>query len=135
MLQNKLKERAIEGIEIKSAGTHAIDGVGPLPKVMEICKQRDIDISSHFSHSLSEELVKNSDIILVMENEQIDFVVQKFPEAKEKVKILSSYSSGYQGQDIKDPVGGSNFAFRTTFAILDECVKGLLDDVLKNREK
>lgn len=135
LTRNMLEDKASHGIEIKSAGTHAINGISPLPKVVEICKQHGIDILSHKSHSLAEELVKDSDIILVMENEQIENIVKKFPEAKDKVKMLSSYSNEYQGQDIKDPIGGSTFAFRTTLAILHDCVEGLLDDVLKNREK
>ncbi len=134
-MRNILEDRAIHEIEIKSAGTHAINGISPLPKVVEICKQYGIDISSHSSLPLAEELVKDSDIILVMEEDQLHNVAEKFPETNEKIKMLSSYSMEYQGQDIKDPIGGNIFGFRTTLAILGECVKGLLDDVLKNREK
>tara|TARA_B100000315_G_scaffold256953_1_gene304301 strand:- start:6516 stop:6938 length:423 start_codon:yes stop_codon:yes gene_type:complete len=134
LMRNILNDRAIQDIEIKSAGTHAVDGISPLPKVVEICKQQEIDISSHSSLPLVEELVKDSDIILVMEQKQVQSIVEKFPEAKEKVKMLSSYSDEYQDQDIKDPVGGSILGFRTTFVILDECVKGLLEDILKTRQ-
>jgi protein-tyrosine-phosphatase len=48
-------------------------------------------------------MVKDSDIVLVMEKEQLQTVAEKFPEAKEKVKMLSSYNTEYQGQEIKDP--------------------------------
>jgi protein-tyrosine phosphatase len=133
LMQKMLDERAIYEIEIKSAGTHARDGIRPLRKVLEVCEQRGIDISSHSSLALTEELLKDSDIVLVMEKEQVQSVIEKFPEAKEKVKMLSSYSKEYKDQDIIDPVGGSMLGFRTTFAILDECVIGLLDDVLMTR--
>ena len=102
-MRNMLKDREIHGIEIKSAGTHAINGISPLPKAVEICKQHGIDISSYSSLHLSEEMVKDSDIVLVMEKEQLQTVAEKFPEAKEKVKMLSSYNTEYQGQEIKDP--------------------------------
>ncbi|MEE9165060.1 MAG: hypothetical protein V3U15_02235, partial [Nitrospinota bacterium] len=106
-----------------------INGISLPPKVVEICKQHGIDISSHSSLPLAEDLVIDSDIILAMEKEQIQSIAERFPEAKEKVKMLSSYSEEYQGQDIKDPIGGSLFGFRTTLAILDECVKGLLSSI------
>ena len=102
-MRNMLENREIHGIEVKSAGTHAINGISPLPKVVEICKQHGIDISSHSSLPLAEEMVKDSDILLVMEKEQLQTVAKKFPEAKEKVKMLSSYNTEYQGQEIKDP--------------------------------
>tara|TARA_B100000959_G_C14777195_1_gene539993 strand:+ start:423 stop:572 length:150 start_codon:yes stop_codon:yes gene_type:complete len=47
-------------------------------------------------------MLKDSDIVLVMEKEQLQTVAEKFPEVKEKVKVLSSCSTEYQGQDIKD---------------------------------
>ena len=133
LMRNMLEDRAIDEIEIKSAGTHAVNGISPLPKVVEICNKQGIDISSHSSLALSEELATDSDIILVMEKKQVERVAEKFPAAKKKVKMLSSYSKEYKDQDIIDPVGGSMLGFRTTFAILDECVIGLLDDVLMTR--
>ena len=133
LMRNMLEDRAIDEIEIKSAGTHAVNGISPLPKVVEICNKQGIDISSHSSLALSEELATDSDIILVMEKKQVERVAEKFPVAKEKVKMLSSYSKEYKDQDIIDPVGGSMLGFRTTFAILDECLKRLLDDVLMTR--
>lgn len=107
LMKKMLNDRSINGIEVNSAGTHAINGISPLPKVFEICNQHEIDISFHYSFPLAEELVKDSDIILVMEKEQLQSVAEKFPEAKGKVKMLSSYSTEYQEQDIMDPVGGS----------------------------
>ncbi len=37
-MRNMLEDREIYGIEIKSAGTHAINGISPLPKAVAICK-------------------------------------------------------------------------------------------------
>ena len=68
-------------------------------------------------------MLKDSDIVLVMEKEQLQTVAEKFPEAKEKVKMLSSYNTEYQGQEIKGPRRGSIFGFRTTLPILHDAWK------------
>jgi|TARA_B100000959_G_C14777195_1_gene539992 protein-tyrosine-phosphatase len=38
LMRNMLEDREIHGIEIKSAGTRAINAISPLPKVVEVCK-------------------------------------------------------------------------------------------------
>ena len=82
-MRNMLENREIHGIEVKSAGTHAINGISPLPKVVEICKQHGIDISSHSSLPLAEEMVKDSDITLIMEKEQLKLLLKSFRRQKE----------------------------------------------------
>jgi len=83
LMRNMLENREIHGIEVKSAGTHAINGISPLPKVVEICKQHGIDISSHSSLPLAEEMVKDSDITLIMEKEQLKLLLKSFRRQKE----------------------------------------------------
>ncbi len=129
-MKKEIQERAINGVEVYSAGTRATPGIGPLPKVLQVCEEKGIDISSHISRPLEEEMVKTSDMILVMEDEHLQYVVEKFPEAEKKTKIFSDYSKEFQGQNIQDPIGGGIFGFKIALSILDECVKKLLDEVL-----
>lgn len=130
LTRNMLWNRRVKGVEVHSAGTSAVDGIGVNSKVIQVCKEHGVDVTSHLSRSVKEEFVKSSDYVLVMEKAHFETLADRFPGAVAKIKMLSSYSENYQGEDIADPTGGSTFQTRTALAILNECVKGLLDDIL-----
>ncbi len=124
-----LKEQGFFGIDVRSAGVRAYEDIEAAEKAVMVCKERGIDISSHLSRQITEEMVNTFDIILTMEQRHIEKILEMFPHAAPKVKMLSDYSIGHRGQDIADPMGSSTFAFRTTLGLLQECVEGLLNDV------
>jgi protein-tyrosine phosphatase len=100
---------ALKRIRITSAGTKASGGGRVNDVVALIARNHGFSLRQHAAERLSDHLVKHADLILVMEQEHKDFVLEKWPEAKEKVFRLMEY--GWQGEDavetldVPDPTG------------------------------
>ncbi len=100
---------ALKQIQITSAGTKAQAGGRVNDVVALIARNHGFSLRQHTSEPLSEKLVKRADLILVMEQEHKEFVLEKYPTAKDKVFRLMEY--GWQGEDkiesldVPDPTG------------------------------
>lgn len=106
---SQYRSSALKRIKITSAGTKAAGGGRVNDVVALIARNNGFSLRQHLAEPLSEKLVKHADLILVMEQEHKDFILEKWPEAKEKVFRLMEY--GWQGEDavetlnVSDPTG------------------------------
>ena len=110
MAEGLMKEmvKGRDDIRVLSAGILAIPGFGPSKNTIEACNKEGVDISKHITHNLIEELIKESDIILVMEKIHKDYILDKWADCKDKVFLLSEYgkvSLPGEDNDIRDPIG------------------------------
>lgn len=100
---------ALRRIKILSAGTKASGGGRVNDVVALIARNHGFSLRQHTAEPLSEKLVKRADLILTMEQVHKDFILEKFPESKDKVFRLMEY--GWQGEDkietlnVPDPTG------------------------------
>ena len=94
---------------IESAGTWTQEGYPAASKAQAILKEGGIDISGHRSRSVSGELLRGFDLILVMEQGHREALQVEFPDTRDRVYLLSEMvGSTY---DIRDPIGGSTEDF------------------------
>jgi len=115
--------------EIMSAGTAGLEGFSPSPAAIEVMKEEGIDISSYLSKGISKELTEKSDIILVMAGVHKDILLEKIPEAKEKVYLLKEFAGiKDDNKEIHDPIGQSVEVYRR---IRDEIKNAVEDIVIK----
>lgn len=107
---------ALKRMMITSAGTKASGGGRVNDVVALIARNHGFSLRQHTAEPLSEKLVKRADLILTMEQEHKDFILEKFPDAKEKVFRLMEY--GWQGEDkietldVPDPTGRTAEEFK-----------------------
>jgi protein-tyrosine-phosphatase len=100
---------ALKRIRITSAGTRAVSGGRVNDVVALIARNHGFSLRQHASEPLTGKLVKRADLILVMEQEHKEFILEKYPGAKENVFRLMEY--GWQGEDeagsldVPDPTG------------------------------
>lgn len=103
------RSSALKRIKITSAGTKASGGGRVNDVVALIARNGGFSLRQHTAEPLSDRLVKRADLILVMEQEHKDFILEKYPEAKDKVFRLMEY--GWQGENkvetlnVPDPTG------------------------------
>jgi protein-tyrosine-phosphatase len=101
---------ALKRIRITSAGTKAYDGGRVNDVVALIARREGFSLRGHFAEPLSDKLMKRADLILVMEQEHKEFILEKYPDAKNKTFRLMEY--GWQDGDaagalnVPDPTGG-----------------------------
>jgi protein-tyrosine phosphatase len=101
MLTNDLKHK----VSVKSAGTHAIYGYPAEPFACQAAEYFGCNIESHRSQTLSKEMVKMSDLVLVMEPRQTAMIKNAFLFGKVSVKLLSDFDPDRNLKEIKDPYG------------------------------
>ena len=106
---SQYRASALKRIRITSAGTKAAGGGRVNDVVALIARNNGFSLRQHTAEPLSDSLVKSADLILVMEQEHKDFILEKHPDAKDKVFRLMEY--GWQGEDsvetldVPDPTG------------------------------
>jgi len=110
LLKKALKESGKEDIEVKSAGVNAIDGMSPTSETIEVLRKVGLDAAGIKSKSLTDEMIKKADLILVMAAHHMDDIIHRIPEAASKTHILKQFgldceTKGCEDLDILDPIG------------------------------
>jgi protein-tyrosine phosphatase len=88
LMKKRLKELGKDHIKVFSAGTGAMDGFAPTDETIEVMKMENIDVSGYRSKHITEYIIKNSDLILVMEEAHKTLISEIAPEARSKTYLL-----------------------------------------------
>jgi tRNA threonylcarbamoyl adenosine modification protein (Sua5/YciO/YrdC/YwlC family) len=96
LLRSKLKQLGKDRlVEITSIGVSAPLGMEASENAVRVMEEEGIDISGHKSRPLDAPLIKDADLIFVMEPKHKEIILAKVPQLSSKVYILN----------IKDPIG------------------------------
>jgi protein-tyrosine-phosphatase len=127
MFEKMLSREGINGIEILSAGTITTGGERVAQATLEMASQIGLDLSGHNSTPIDPELLRSSNLILVMEEIHRVSILGMCPDVADRVKLLRTYTS-HSGPDegIPDPGGLPPLAFRSCFALIMESLEGLI---------
>lgn len=102
---------------VRSAGVRAYAGFPATETGVALLAARGIDISTHQSRLLTERLLADADLVLVMEEAHRRAVLHLAPQHLHKVHLLTELAG--RDDDVADPVGGSRDDYRRTLAELD----------------
>ncbi|MBT9137938.1 MAG: Phosphoribosylamine--glycine ligase [Syntrophomonadaceae bacterium] len=137
-LRKLLNEKGRNEINVTSAGTLGIVGMKALDEVFVIMmKEEGVDVSHHRSAPLTEELISEADLILIMERHHRKSILNISPQADEKIFLLKEFSpSRERGASIEiyDPIGKPLSVYYETFAEIKESIisfLGKMDGYLK----
>ncbi len=119
-----LKERGLEGLfEVDSAGTGAWHVGEPMdPRARRVLEEEGAYFP-HVARRLTREDL-NYDHILVMDRENLEEVLRRFPEARGKVRLVLE---GFGGGEVPDPYYGDLQDFREVYWTLEAALKAFLD--------
>ena len=93
-------------------------------KSKEVLKKEGIDVSGHRSQKITKEMVKRSDIILVMEGLHEQKILEIAPEVKNRLFLLKEFAKIKDNSlDILDPIGRSIEFYEKTLTIIKEAVE------------
>lgn len=110
LLEKRLKELGKDNITVRSAGVMALGGVAPTDETIKVMSDEGIDVSGHRTKGVTHDLIKNSDVILVMEKLHKDIISKDVPEAASKIYLLKEFGNpvkakGHDKLGIRDPMG------------------------------
>jgi len=124
LLKKKLSRLGKDYITVESAGTKAADGFTPTNETITLMKEEGIDVAGFKSKRLTEEMIKTSDLILVMQPMHRDEAIRKVPEAASKTYLLTEFAKkGQQTKEsdessIPDPIGMSIDYYRHCLGLI-----------------
>jgi protein-tyrosine phosphatase len=108
-------------VEIRSAGTGALDGTPASSGARGAAKAAGLDLEGHTSRRLSAELLDGVDLVLLMDPRDRARVRALDPEAADQAFGLAGFGRPESAdQAIPDPFGGSAEEYRVTLQHIDE---------------
>jgi len=123
LLKKMLKERG--DYKIMTAGTRAFKGMPPTGETIQVMSEQEIDVSGHRTSPLSDEILREADLILVMERAHKENILERNPCLRNKVHLLNEFGRiGKEDKlvdpDIPDPIGKPLEFYRRVFGIIKE---------------
>ena len=132
ILRHKLDRNKIKHIAVSSAGTFALDGQPAAGPVIEVAAERGIDISRHMARHITKGILADADIVLGMERDHIVEANVVLPDTNGKYRLLSDFGPpGIRGEEIEDPYGAPRDFVLTIYEQIEECIDGLLEELLR----
>lgn len=109
--------------QIETAGLHALAGQGVEPKARALAEADGLDVSAHQARQVTNEMLQNADLVLVMSDGQRLAVEQVDPAALGKTMLFGRWLDGGQGREIPDPYRKSQEAFQQVHRLLAEAAE------------
>jgi tRNA threonylcarbamoyl adenosine modification protein (Sua5/YciO/YrdC/YwlC family) len=126
LFRKMMKDR--DDVEIYSAGTGTMEGLKASSETVELLNNEGIDVSSHLSKSLTDEMIKKADLILVMEERHQEKIVHRIPQAKKNVYLLKEFARIKDiDLNIIDPIGRSKEVYQEVFYIIKNSLERIRD--------
>ncbi|MBN2097225.1 MAG: low molecular weight protein arginine phosphatase [Candidatus Omnitrophica bacterium] len=125
-----LLRRLLKGkgdFDVITAGTSAVKGLPATQETIQVMNEQGIDVSSHLSQPVEEEIINRADLILVMESRQREYILTHLPQAAGKTHLLTEFArveneDKLVDPDIPDPIGKSLEFYRKVLQIIQEGV-------------
>jgi protein-tyrosine phosphatase len=114
------------GVEVRSAGTAAPAGHGASQRGIAYAAELGVDLTGHEATQLTAQLVRDSDLILAMDRDQIDGVADLVLGGEANVSLWEG-----EGCEIPDPHHESDDFFRAVGDRIAAVVPSWVGDVVE----
>ena len=111
----RLLRQRVPGKRITSAGIFGLEGSPADVGAREVAWRHGISLEGHRARRLTPQLMRESDLILVMEPAHLRFISSMAPEIRGKSLLFGQW---LEPQDIPDPSRTSHEAFDYVFGLL-----------------
>lgn len=105
---------------VRSAGIDALEGEPAHPMAVALMRERGLDLGGHRGRQLHERLLRESDLVLVMEKGHQKWIEAQWPHARGRVFRWGHWSNF----DVPDPYRRDEKEFWEALALID---RGLED--------
>jgi protein-tyrosine-phosphatase/predicted ATP-grasp superfamily ATP-dependent carboligase len=118
LLRRRARERGLN-IEVASAGLEAVPDQPAHPLARRVAQQYGVSLSDHRTVLLSQNMVADADLILVMEAAQARSLEERYPQSAGKRFLLGQFGP-HSSHEIADPYGASAQAFAECYDQIDK---------------
>ncbi|MFC1614051.1 low molecular weight protein arginine phosphatase [Gemmatimonadota bacterium] len=123
---NDLKDQVL----VSSAGIISLGGAPASKMAVEVCRDNGLDLSTHQSKRLTDSIIRDADLIIVMEQMHKELILKTNSADINKIKLLSEFvQDGSMVLDIEDPYGGNRDQYEHAYIDIELCLKGLVSEL------
>lgn len=122
LFRKMLSEAGQTDVQVASAGVSPATWLEFPQEARAALKNEGVLNVAHQAQGLSENIINWSDLILVMEDHHKHSVMDRFPKAAAKIRLLDP--SG-----IRDPYGASQEIYNTTLAQIKAALQKLIESI------
>lgn len=119
-LAERLLAAALPHVNVASAGIGALQGSPMDPAAAAIAQREGLPAHDHAGRQLTQAMVAEHELVLVMEADQKRWIESRYPESRGRVFMFSQWEGG---DDIADPYRCSEGVFETVYAQLQACAE------------
>jgi len=124
LMEKKIRDAGRRDVEVLSAGIAIISGYKATHETIALMGREGIDVSGHFTRRINPEMIKKSDLILVMEKMHESRIVELIPQAKNRVFLLKEFAKIEETSlDIEDPIGRPLAAYEQILYTIKEAIE------------
>jgi protein-tyrosine phosphatase len=131
LLKWMLPESLQSIVSVSSAGTHALVGNRAEQNAIQVMESYGIDISLHRGRLIDSDMVKSSDLILVMERMHKRFIEKMTLEAS-NIHMLGKFSPDDSLKEIFDPYGRHPEDYKRCREVIHSCLDGVVSFLKRN---
>jgi len=131
LFKNMLRKEGIKDVKVSSAGIAALPSFAIYGVLEKVLKEEDIEISNHKPTRVTPQIVKDADLILVMERRHKEAILEMAPEVKNRVFLLKEFAGEKKNLDIPDPIGQPEEAYRSRLQEIKGCLVKILEKIKK----
>lgn len=117
-LAERLLARALPATKVASAGIGAVKGAPMAPAAAAITARESLLPASHVGRQLTPDMVRQFELILVMENGQKEWIESRYPQSAGRVFMMTHWQGD---DDIMDPYRLSDDVFESVYEELVSC--------------
>jgi len=134
LLRHMLPPEVRRAAHVHSAGTHGLDGEPAASHAVKAAAALGVDIGGHRARSLDPEMVRQADLILVMEPFQRDIVARALhPKARGRLRLLADFESPRLSDTIDDPYHQPFEVYQACLERIHHCLDGLVRQLSMDR--
>jgi protein-tyrosine-phosphatase len=116
------------GVSIRSAGLGTVPGWRAHPRVIARCELLGVDVRGHGSVAVTAEMVRDADVVFVMEVAQLVDMTRRFLLARPKTFLLTALAPDVP-LSIEDPAGKPDAEVDACLDLVARALKPVLDVV------
>ena len=114
IFDRKLIESNLNNIISDSGGLIRLYGAKATENTIKICAQNGLDVVDHRSQQVNGNHLSQSNLLLAMEAEQVNYLTNVYSEYSDKIFSLTAYFGGEE-RDVHDPYGENEEAYKKVF--------------------
>jgi len=128
VLKKELRKKNKADVSVASAGTHAINGMSVAEDAKVVLMEAGIEADECISKKITPAMLKDAQLILVMEKNHIDYVLAYDERLKHKMFGFLEFAFGSEAE-VQDPIGRGIYEYRKIFSLIKEAAGEIIKKI------